>query len=259
MLTIPQAWAWRTKQKLRPSSQSSVEFLRFAMRKTVGATVKQMQGTKKSTTQSGKTFANVKQNVLHEISTCWKFGQTFWMHCAVWRCVVHDSRCGRNGWGIWDAYSRFTRGTPFHPQGPWCTKKPCSSGFRIFVKHWATFVIAISDYPMTLQFFCAPDLCWNHKKPVWIHTWHGAPLHPTCTSPGGCGVFHLKELKGWMGWIYPRRSLPGPKSWIRSSESPVFPLEKSPFSGEAVVKLWEGSKGCGQNPVSFVGISRVTT
>ena len=34
---------------------------------------------------------------------------------------------------------------------------------------------------------------------------------------------HLKELMGWMGWIYPRRSLPGPKSWIPSSESPVFP------------------------------------
>lgn len=66
MLPIPQAWAWRTKQKLRPSSQSSVEFLRFAMRKTVGATVKQMQGTKKSTTQRGKIFVNVKQNLLHE-------------------------------------------------------------------------------------------------------------------------------------------------------------------------------------------------
>ena len=67
MLTIPQAWAWRTKQKLRPSSQSSVEFLRFAMRKTVRATVKQMQGTKKSATQRGKIFAYVKQNLLREL------------------------------------------------------------------------------------------------------------------------------------------------------------------------------------------------
>lgn len=59
---------------------------------------------------------------------------------------------------------------------------------------------------------------------------------------------------GWMGWIYPRRSLPGPKSWIPSSESPVFPLGAPPFSGEAFVKLWEGSKGCRQNPVSLVQV-----
>ena len=147
-----------------------------------------------------------------------------------------------------DAYSRFTKRTHFHPQGRWCRKKPCSSGFPFFFRHWVTFVIAIRMIVLWLFSFFVPDLCWNHKNPMNSHMDHAPKMHLTWRL---WKTTSRNWRAGWVGSTLPK--LPE-QSWIPSSESPVFPLGAPPFSGELFVKLWDCSKGCGQNPVSLVQV-----
>ena len=102
-----------------------------------------------------------------------------------------------------------------------------------------------NDCPMTLQFFLSRIFVGITKNPMNSHmawcTQHAPHLEVVEN--------HLKELKGWMGWIYPSQGLTDGALKIMDSKFgiSIFPLGAPPFSGE-------GSKGCGQDPVSLVQV-----